>query len=137
MIDTGIDYNHPDLKANVWVNPGELPGDGKDNDGNGVADDLHGYNAFSDNGDPLDRHGHRTHCAGTIAAVGENGIGVVGVNHKANIMGIKIFNDQGSTNAAAIIRGIEYATRAGARITSNSWGGGGANAGIEQAFTPL
>ena len=134
VIDTGIDYNHPDLKDNMWTNPGEIPGDGKDNDGNGVADDIHGYNAFSNNGDPLDAHGHGTHCAGTIAAVGENGIGVVGVNHRANIMGVKIFNDQGSTNAAAIIRGIQYATRAGARITSNSWGGGGANAGIEQAF---
>lgn len=133
VIDTGIDYNHPDLKDNMWTNPNETK-DGKDNDGNGVIDDIHGYNAIGDNGDPLDAHGHGTHCAGTIAAVGNNGVGVVGVNQKANIMGIKIFSDQGSTNAAAIIRGIQYATKAGARITSNSWGGGAANAGIEQAF---
>jgi serine protease len=134
VIDTGIDYNHPDLAANMWVNPGEIPGDGIDNDGNGVIDDVHGYNAFADSGNPMDGHGHGTHCAGTIAAVGDNGVGVVGVNHNANLMAIKIFSDAGSTSAAAIIRGIQYATKMGARITSNSWGGGGANAGIEQAF---
>ena len=134
VIDTGIDYNHPDLKDNVWTNPGEIAGDGIDNDGNGVIDDVHGYNAFADSGDPLDGHGHGSHCAGTIAGVGNNGVGVAGVNHHANIMSVKIFSDQGSTSAAAIIRGIQYATKMGARITSNSWGGGAANAGIEQAF---
>ena len=134
VIDTGVDYNHPDLKANMWVNPGEIPGDGIDNDGNGVIDDVHGYNAFANTGDPMDGHGHGTHCAGTIAGVGGNGVGVVGVNHHANIAAVKIFSDQGSTNAAAIIRGIQYASKIGSRITSNSWGGGGANAGIEQAF---
>ena len=134
VIDTGVAYNHPDLKDNMWVNPGEIAGDGIDNDGNGVIDDVHGYNAFANTGDPNDGHGHGSHCAGTIAGVGGNGVGVVGVNHKANIMAVKIFSDQGSTNAAAIIRGIQYASKNGARITSNSWGGGGANAGIEQAF---
>ncbi len=134
VIDTGVDYNHVDLKANMWVNPGEIPGDGIDNDGNGVIDDVHGYNAFDNTGNPMDGHGHGSHCAGTIAGVGNNGTGVVGVNHQANIMAIKIFSDAGSTNAAAIIRGIQYASDNGARITSNSWGGGGANAGIEQAF---
>ena len=134
VIDTGVDYNHPDLKANMWTNAGEIAGDGIDNDGNGVIDDVHGYNAFADSGDPLDGHGHGSHCAGTIAGVGNNEIGVVGVNHNANIMAVKIFSDEGSTSAAAIIRGIQYSTKMGARITSNSWGGGGANAGIEQAF---
>ncbi|MFA5506383.1 MAG: S8 family peptidase [Vulcanimicrobiota bacterium] len=134
VIDTGIDYNHPDLKDNVWTNPGEIPGDGIDNDGNGVIDDVHGYNAFANTGDPMDGHSHGTHCAGTIAAKGNNGIGVAGVNHDANLMGVKIFNDAGSTNVAAIVRGIQYATKMGARITSNSWGGGASNKGIEQAF---
>jgi subtilisin family serine protease len=134
VIDTGVDYNHPDLKDNIWVNPGEIAGDGIDNDGNGVIDDVHGYNAYSDNGDPLDGYGHGSHCTGTIAGVGNNKLGVVGVNQHANIMAVKIFNDQGSTNAAAIIRGIQYATKMGARITSNSWGGGAANEGIKQAF---
>ncbi|MFA5508987.1 MAG: S8 family peptidase [Vulcanimicrobiota bacterium] len=134
VIDTGIDYNHPDLKANMWVNPGEIPGDGIDNDGNGVIDDVHGYNAYSDNGDPMDGQGHGTHCAGTIAAVGNNGIGVVGVNQNASVMAVKIFNDEGSTDSAAIIRGVQYATKMGARITSNSWGGPVPNSGIREAF---
>lgn len=133
VIDTGIDYNHKDLAGNMWSNPGET-GNGKDNDGNGVVGDIHGYNAYDNNGDPMDRHGHGSHCAGTIGAVGNNEIGVAGVNHNANIGAVKIFNDQGSTNAAAIIRGIQYTTKMGARITSNSWGGGAPNEGIKQAF---
>ena len=134
VIDSGIDYNHPDLAANMWVNPGEIAGDGIDNDGNGVIDDVHGYNAFADNGDPMDGMGHGTHCAGTIAAVGNDGNGVVGVNQNANLMAVKIFNDEGSTEAAAIIRGIQYATKMGARITSNSWGGPVPNSGIREAL---
>jgi len=134
VIDTGIDYNHPDLKDNMWTNPGEVAGDGIDNDNNGVIDDIHGYNAFADNGNPMDGHSHGTHCAGTIAGQGNNGEGVVGVNWDARLMGVKIFSDSGSTNAAAIIRGILYSTKMGARITSNSWGGGAANQAILDAF---
>ena len=134
VIDTGIDYNHPDLKDNMWTNPGEIAGDGIDNDGNGVIDDVHGYNAYADSGDPMDGHSHGTHCAGTIAAKGNNEIGVAGVNHDANLMAVKIFSDSGRTSAAAIIRGIQYSTNNGARITSNSWGGGRANEGIKSAF---
>ena len=134
VIDTGIDYNHPDLAANMWVNPGEIAGDGIDNDGNGVIDDVHGYNAFADNGDPMDGQGHGTHCAGTIAAVGNNGEGVVGVNQNANLMAVKIFSDEGATDSAAIIRGLQYATKMGARITSNSWGGPLPDSGIREAF---
>ncbi|MGM9992410.1 MAG: S8 family peptidase [Candidatus Bruticola sp.] len=134
VIDTGVDYNHPDLVNNIWTNPGEIPGNGIDDDGNGVVDDVHGYNAFSDNGDPMDVHSHGTHCAGTIAAEGNNGQGVVGVNWQATVMPVKIFDDNGRTNAAAIIRGINYASNNGARITSNSWGGGEANLAIRDAF---
>ncbi len=132
IIDTGIDYNHPDLKANLWTNPNETK-NGRDDDGNGVADDIHGYNAFDNNGDPFDRQGHGTHVAGTIGAVGNNGEGVVGVSQNANLLAVKIFGDSGTT-AAAIIRGIQYSTKAGARITNNSWGGGAYNEGIKQAF---
>lgn len=134
VIDTGVDYNHPDLVNNIWTNPGEIAGDGIDNDGNGVIDDVHGYNAFADSGDPMDKHSHGTHCAGTIAAEGNNNQGVVGVNWKATVMPVKIFGDDGRTNAAAILRGINYAAKNGARITSNSWGGGAANQAIQDAF---
>lgn len=134
VIDTGIDYNHPDLKDNMWTNTAEVAGDGIDNDGNGVVDDIHGYNAYADSGDPMDGHSHGTHCAGTIAAKGNNEVGVAGVNHDANLMAVKIFSDSGRTSAAAIIRGIQYSTKMGARITSNSWGGGRANEGIKSAF---
>lgn len=134
VIDSGIDFRHPDLKANMWVNPGEIAGDGIDNDGNGVIDDVHGFDANGKNGNPYDGNGHGSHVAGTIGAVGNNGLGVVGVNQVAQIMAVKIFDDAGSTNSAAIVRGIEYATKMGARITSNSWGGLSASQAVKQAF---
>jgi subtilisin family serine protease len=134
VIDTGIDYNHPDLKANMWTNPGEIAGDGIDNDNNGVIDDVHGYNAFADSGDPLDGHSHGTHCAGTIGGVGNNGEGVTGVMQDANLMAVKIFSDSGSTSVDAIVRGIAYSAKMGADITSNSWGGGRRSEAIYDAF---
>jgi subtilisin family serine protease len=134
VIDSGVDYNHPDLQANIARNPGEIPNDGIDNDGNGVVDDYYGYSAIDDNGDPLDRRGHGTHVTGTIAAVGNNGQGVVGVNWKARILPIKIFNDKGVTTVDAILRGIAYARQRGALITSNSWGGANFNPAIFDAF---
>ena len=134
VIDTGIDYNHPDLAANMWTNPGEIPGDGIDNDGNGVIDDVHGYNAYADSGDPMDGHSHGTHCAGTIGGVGNNGEGVTGVMQNANLMAVKIFSDSGRTSTDAIVRGILYSAKMGADITSNSWGGGGRSEAIYDAF---
>ncbi len=133
VIDTGVDYNHPDLKANMWVNPGEIPGNGIDDDGNGVVDDVHGYNAQTKSGDPMDDDQHGTHCSGTIGAVGNNGQGVVGVNHKANIMAVKFLGPNGGTLAGAI-DGLIYATKNGARVTSNSWGGGGYNQALRDTL---
>jgi len=134
VIDGGADYNHPDLRANIARNDGEIPGDGIDNDGNGVVDDYFGYNAYDNNGDPLDKRGHGTHVSGTIAAVGNNGQGVVGVNWQARILPIKIFNDEGVTTVDTILRGIEYARKRGALITNNSWGGANFNPAIFDAF---
>ena len=134
VIDTGIDYNHPDLKANMWVNSGEVAGDGIDNDNNGVIDDVYGYNAQANTGNPLDGHSHGTHCAGTIGAVGNNEMGVTGVMQNARIMAVKIFSDSGSTSTDAIVRGLMYSAKMGADITSNSWGGGGRSQAIFDAF---
>ena len=79
-IDTGIDYTHPDLAANVWVNPGEVAGNGVDDDGNGYVDDVNGWDFVSNDNNPMDDHGHGTHTSGTVGAMGNNGVGVVGVN---------------------------------------------------------
>src|SRR5436309_1680061 len=86
-VDTGIDYNHPDLAANVWTNPGEIPGNGIDDDQNGYVDDVHGYDFVNNDGDPMDDFSHGTHVAGTIGAIGNNGIGVAGVDWHVRLMG--------------------------------------------------
>lgn len=125
IIDTGVDYNHPDLAANVWTNPGEIPGNNVDDDGNGYVDDVHGYDFANNDGDPFDDNGHGSHCAGTIAGVGNNNVGVTGVNWNAKVIGIKFLSASGSGSTAGAIAGVEYAIEVGCRLTSNSWGGGG------------
>jgi subtilisin family serine protease len=131
-IDTGINYNHEDLAANVWTNPGEIPGDGIDNDGDGYIDDVHGINAINgalNPGDPLDDEGHGTHTAGTLAAVGNNGVGVVGVNWNAKVLACKFLNAAGSGTDSDAVECLNYALVLKAlhginiRVTSNSWGG--------------
>jgi subtilisin family serine protease len=182
VIDTGIDYRHPDLYLNIWLNPGEVPtnlslidfdedglitfrdlnqavnahavsdlngngyidaGDllrdlrwanGVDNDGNGRIDDLIGWDFVNNDNDPMDGNGHGTHVAGTIGAMGNNGVGVVGVNWNVQLMALKFLPDSGSGTLSAAISAIDYYTAAAARYdagagnyvaTNNSWGGGG------------
>ncbi|HPK06103.1 MAG TPA: S8 family serine peptidase, partial [Bacteroidales bacterium] len=91
LIDTGVDYSHPDLSSNIWQNPGEYS-NGADDDGNGYIDDIRGWNFVSKNNDPMDDNGHGTHCAGTMAAVGNNGIGVTGVSWNTKIMPLKFLD---------------------------------------------
>ena len=124
VIDTGIDYNHPDLAANMWKNSGEVAGDGVDNDKNGYIDDVYGWNAAVDSGNPFDGHGHGTHCAGTIGAVHNNG-GVAGVMADVKIMAVKFLTDSGSGSLVDAIEAIDYATKMDVDLMSNSWGGGG------------
>ncbi len=125
VIDTGIDYNHPDLANNAWTNPGEVPGNGVDDDANGFVDDVHGYDFVNNDGDPFDDNGHGTHVSGTIAAEGNNNLGVVGVNWRAKIAGIKFLNASGSGSTSDAVLAVNYAVTIGCRLTSNSWGGGG------------
>lgn len=130
IIDTGIDYNHPDLSANVWRNPGEVAGNGVDDDHNGVIDDVYGYNAIGNNGDPMDYNGHGTHVAGTIGGVGNNGKGVAGVNWNVKLMASRFLNANGSGSLFDAVKALDYVTRqvqAGTKVvlSNNSWGGGG------------
>jgi subtilisin family serine protease/subtilisin-like proprotein convertase family protein/DNA-binding cell septation regulator SpoVG len=122
VIDTGVDYNHPDLAANIWVNAGEIPGDGIDNDDNGFIDDVHGYDFFNNDGNPMDDHNHGTHVAGTIGAVGNNGIGVAGVAWNVQIMALKCFDASGNGTVADALRAFNYAVEMGAHISNNSYG---------------
>ena len=125
VIDTGIDYNHPDLINNMWVNTVEKKGiPGVDDDHNGFVDDLHGYDfAYKDN-DPMDGNGHGTHCAGIIGAVHNNNLGGVGVMDKVELVALKFLADTASGSNLDAVEAIDYATRLGVDVMSNSWGGG-------------
>lgn len=134
VIDTGIDYNHPDLKNNMWVNDKEIPGNGIDDDNNGYIDDVYGWNAARKNGDPMDGNSHGTHCAGTIGAEHDNNIGVAGVMSEVSLMAVKFLTDEGSGNLADAVEAINYATKMNVDIMSNSWGGGGFSQTLEDAI---
>ena len=132
VIDTGTDYTHPDLAGNMWTNPGEIPGNGLDDDGNGFVDDYYGYD-FADNlPNPTDSGFHGTHVAGTIAAVGNNQLGVIGVCYQARIMALRASSDGETLSDSAIIEAIEYATMMKGRgvnvvAINESFGGGGSS----------
>ncbi|HEY9245541.1 MAG TPA: S8 family serine peptidase, partial [Candidatus Methanoperedens sp.] len=121
-IDTGVDRNHEDLKDNMWVNTAEIPNNGIDDDENGYVDDFYGWDWTNNDNDPMDDHGHGTHTAGTIAAVGNNGIGVAGVNWKSRIMALKFLNSGGSGSLSDGVLALQYAADMEANVSSNSWG---------------
>ena len=135
VIDTGIDTSHPDLAANIWVNPGEIAGDSIDNDGNGFIDDIHGWDFANDDAsvyDDADKDYHGTHVAGTIGAVSNNAEGVTGIAWNVQIMSAKFLHGGGSTSDA--IDALQYAVDNGAHMTTNSWGGGGPSAAMQAAI---
>ncbi len=135
VIDTGLDYTHPDLADNTWVNDIEKSGQrGIDDDGNGYVDDIHGYDFANADSDPMDDHGHGTHCSGTIGASGDNGQGLVGVNWNVRIMGVKFLTAAGGGTLAAAVKAIDYATKMKVNIMSNSWGGGGPSVELQEAI---
>ena len=135
IIDTGVDCEHPDLKDNLWVNEKEKNGvAGKDDDGNGIVDDIHGYDFVNQTGGMADFNGHGTHCAGIAAAVGHNGIGITGANPDALIMPITVMQSDGTGDVATIIKGIDYAAANGADVISMSLGGYGYSIAEEQAL---
>ena len=138
-IDTGAKYTHEDLAANMWTNPGEINNNGIDDDNNGFIDDYYGYDFFFNDPDPLDQNGHGTHTSGTIGAVGNNMLGVVGVNWNVKIMTIKIYDNDGfGTTAAMLINAYNYIRMMknrgiNIRVTNNSYSGCDEACGYDQA----
>ncbi len=127
IMDTGVNYSHPDLKDNMWQNEPEAHGQsGIDDDGNGIVDDIYGYDSYNDDGDPMDDNGHGTHCAGVMGAVGNNGTGVAGVNWKVKMMAIKLLGDKGRSTVSQQMGAFQYVALmkdrgVNIRVTNNSW----------------
>ena len=122
VLDTGVDRNHSDLSENIYTNRDEIEGDGIDNDGNGYVDDFYGWNFTDNSNDTMDRQSHGTHVAGTIAGV-NNGVGVTGIAHDAQIMPVKVLDDSGSGSNESVANGIRYAADNGANVINMSLGG--------------
>ena len=123
ILDTGVDYTHPDLEANIWINEAELNGvDDFDDDGNGYIDDIRGWDFINVDNAPLDDNMHGTHVAGIAGAVGNNGIGIAGAAWNVKLMPIKVFQSNGVGNASTIAEGVTYASENGATILNMSFG---------------
>jgi subtilisin family serine protease len=121
-IDTGLQLDHPDFAGNVWTNPGEIPGNGIDDDGDGFIDDVNGWNFYDGNSNPADQNGHGTHTAGTVGANGNNSKGVAGVNWHCKIMPIRAFSPAGGGTVSICVSCIQFAVLKGVKVSNNSWG---------------
>lgn len=135
VIDTGIDFKHRDLTENQYINEKELNGQaGVDDDGNGYVDDVSGYNFFAESPNATDDHGHGTHCAGIIGARGNNEYGIAGVNWQVKMMPVKFLSGEGRGDTDGAIKSITYAVNNGAKVLSNSWGGGAESQALLEAI---
>lgn len=132
VIDTGVDYTHLDLAANIWTNSGEIASNGIDDDANGYIDDVYGYDFYNEDNNPMDDHSHGTHVAGTIGAVGNNNQGVIGVAWNVKIMSLKFMNSSGSGFTSDAVRAMNYARAMGARVMNHSWDGSSYSFSLEQ-----
>ena len=133
VIDTGVDYNHEDLADNIWVNTGETPDNGVDDDGNGYIDDYYGVDIVAGKGSGNDDHGHGTHVAGIIAAKNNN-LGVVGIAHNVKIMPVKAAMASGYLNQSDIAKAILYAYEHGAEVINMSFGGSACSIAVQDAL---
>ncbi|MEW6713473.1 MAG: S8 family serine peptidase [Nitrospirota bacterium] len=135
VVDTGLANSHPDISGNIWRNTGETNcSDGIDNEGNGYIDDCNGWDFIGNDNDPSDYDGHGTHVSGTIAAQGNNSIGIAGVMWDAQIMPLRILGVSGSGTTADAASAILYANAKGARVINNSWGGSGYSQVLKDAI---
>lgn len=145
IIDTGVNHKHPDLIDNMWSNPGEIPGNGKDDDGNGFVDDVHGINAMDKTGDPMDDNGHGSHCSGIMGGTNSKGEGVFGVNQKVSIVGCKFLDADGGGRMSDALTCMDYFSKLKTRekhpvnivAINASWGGGGKSKAMEEAIKIL
>ena len=123
IVDSGVDLTHQDLANQLWINPGEVSGNGLDDDGNGLVDDVHGWNFLSDSGDVSDENGHGTQVAGVAAAATNNGVGIAGMCWSCRFMAVKVMQASGTVNYSDIAAGVAYAAGQGAQVINLSLGG--------------
>ena len=134
VIDSGVDYNHPDLQANIWSNADESSGNSVDDDGNGYVDDVRGWDFADNDNAPMDPDSHGTHVSGTIAAVGNNAVGITGVSWQAKIMPLRFLDAHGSGTTANAVSAINYANANGAHVINCSWGGSSFSQSLKDAI---
>ena len=133
IIDTGTQWSHADLDGNIWSNPGEIPGNGQDDDNNGYVDDIRGWDFYGSDNNPDDEDGHGSHTAGTVGAEGNNGIGVAGVNWQCKLVPLRFLGPQGGFTSDAVLA-VDYCTSEAIKVSCNSWGGGGFSQALYDAI---
>ena len=135
MCDSGIRGTHEDIVGNLWTNPGEIAGNGVDDDGNGYRDDTWGWDFWNNDNNPTDDNGHGTHTAGTVGARGNNARGITGVCWNVQMVGLKIGSSSGSVSVSAGISALNYCVAKGIKLSNHSWGGGTFSSAMDAAIT--